>query len=400
MRREFALPDLGEGIAEGVVVGWLVAVDQRVDEDDPLVEVETDKATVEIPSPFRGRVVELVAPEGAATPVGGVLLVIEDDADAVTAPEPPPAPVTQRAAPPAAGPLALPGTRVLARGLGVDLAAVAATGPGGRVTDTDVRRAGSRGLYVEVHGGAGPALLLLHGLGATGAVWGPALAGLAEAWPGRIAVPDLPGHGRSPWSPPYSVGGMAAAVAAALAGLPGIAPDEPLTVVGHSLGSAVGFALATGWFGWEVRATVAVAPVLHRMQGGAPRTPAPRTHGSAADAAAAFLRGSGLAGKVAPDGPEARSGIRAVDGGYTLAADPRTASAAGTPGEALLAAVPGRVHLFGGGDDARATPGSLLDRDPAARIRPGSSHNPHVDDPAWLVAGLAELGLLGRTRDA
>src|SRR6185312_6925230 len=80
MAYEFKLPDLGEGVREGEVARWLVEVGQDVAEDDPLVEIQTDKTTVEIPSPAAGRVAQILVAEGESVPVGTVLVVIGDGA--------------------------------------------------------------------------------------------------------------------------------------------------------------------------------------------------------------------------------------------------------------------------------------------------------------------------------
>jgi pyruvate dehydrogenase E2 component (dihydrolipoamide acetyltransferase) len=127
---EFKLPDLGEGLTEGEVARWLVSEGQEVSEDDPLLEVQTDKTTVEIPSPAAGRIARILVAEGKVVPVGTVLVVIGEDG-AATEPEPEPAAAVR----------ATPLVRRIAQELGVDLAAVEATGPGGRVTEEDVRRA-------------------------------------------------------------------------------------------------------------------------------------------------------------------------------------------------------------------------------------------------------------------
>ena len=84
MAYEFKLPDLGEGLTEGEVARWLVAEGQDVAEDEPLVEIQTDKTTVEIPSPAAGVVARILVPEGAVVPVGTVLVVI--GADGASAP--------------------------------------------------------------------------------------------------------------------------------------------------------------------------------------------------------------------------------------------------------------------------------------------------------------------------
>ena len=79
MAYEFKLPDLGEGLTEGEVARWLVAEGQDVAEDEPLVEIQTDKTTVEIPSPAAGVVSRILVEEGAVVPVGTVLVVIGAD---------------------------------------------------------------------------------------------------------------------------------------------------------------------------------------------------------------------------------------------------------------------------------------------------------------------------------
>jgi pyruvate dehydrogenase E2 component (dihydrolipoamide acetyltransferase) len=79
MAYEFKLPDLGEGLTEGEVARWLVSEGQEVAEDDPLVEIQTDKTTVEIPSPAAGLVARILVAEGDVVPVGTVLVVIGED---------------------------------------------------------------------------------------------------------------------------------------------------------------------------------------------------------------------------------------------------------------------------------------------------------------------------------
>ena len=88
MASAFKLPDLGEGLTEGEVARWLVAEGQEIAEDDPLVEIQTDKTTVEIPSPAAGTVSRILAAEGDVVPVGSVIVVI---ANGAAAPAPAPA---------------------------------------------------------------------------------------------------------------------------------------------------------------------------------------------------------------------------------------------------------------------------------------------------------------------
>ena len=138
MSYEFKLPDLGEGLTEGEIARWLVAEGQEIAEDDPLVEIATDKTTVEIPSPAAGTVTKIFVGEGEVVPVGTVLVVIGSGAAAATDGE---RPVSGTAAPNQVPARATPLVRRLAQELGVDLDAVAGTGSQGRITEQDVRAA-------------------------------------------------------------------------------------------------------------------------------------------------------------------------------------------------------------------------------------------------------------------
>ncbi len=153
MARQFTLPDLGEGLTEAEIVAVLVREGQVIVEDAPLLEVETDKAQVEIPSPIGGRVEKIHVTPGQTVKVGAVLVTFADNGATATAAPPrtvpaptaPTAPPPGRESAPAGGPVAAtPATRRLARELGVDLRTVRGSGPGGRVLDTDVR-AGAAG---------------------------------------------------------------------------------------------------------------------------------------------------------------------------------------------------------------------------------------------------------------
>ena len=141
MPYEFKLPDLGEGLTEGEIARWLVAEGDEIAEDAPLVEIATDKTTVEIPSPAAGLVSRILVAEGDVVPVGTVLVVIGGDA-ACSPPRPKQVTVCYKLRRRRAGRLqATPLVRRVAQELGVDLASVTPTGPGGRVTEDDVRAA-------------------------------------------------------------------------------------------------------------------------------------------------------------------------------------------------------------------------------------------------------------------
>ena len=149
-RITFKLPDIGEGIATAEIVAWHVAVGDVVAEDQPLADVMTDKATVEMESPVAGRIVELGGAAGQSVAIGAMLAVIESDGEDATHPAPPvpvaPVAATTPAAqeppaplPPAVNPkvLASPAVRARAKALGVDLAQVRPEGPHIRHADLD-----------------------------------------------------------------------------------------------------------------------------------------------------------------------------------------------------------------------------------------------------------------------
>jgi pyruvate dehydrogenase E2 component (dihydrolipoamide acetyltransferase) len=153
MAYEFKLPDLGEGLTEGEIARWLVSEGQDIAEDDPLVEIQTDKTTVEIPSPAAGTVSRILAEEGEVVPVGTVIVVIGDGAAAAAEEEQPRAePAPQQVRKRESNSLlqgervqATPLVRRLAQELGVDLGSVQGTGPQGRITEDDVRGAAAGG---------------------------------------------------------------------------------------------------------------------------------------------------------------------------------------------------------------------------------------------------------------
>ncbi len=180
-KKEVVLPDIGEGVTEGELVKYLVKVGDSVKEDQPVAEIMTDKATVEVPSPFTGKVSELKVKEGEIVAIGKALVVLDTDGGATTTatapapsakPEPktPAAPAPQAPAAmamkssdgggnsrpgPAAGGmevyppvaeshvLATPATRRLAREMSVDINRLQGTGNAGRVTREDVLKASS-----------------------------------------------------------------------------------------------------------------------------------------------------------------------------------------------------------------------------------------------------------------
>jgi pyruvate dehydrogenase E2 component (dihydrolipoamide acetyltransferase) len=139
MTFELRLPDVGEGVAEGEIVRWLVPEGAPVREDDLLVEVLTDKANVEIPSPVNGVLARILAQPGRTVKVGEIIALLEATGAVRVPPAPPGAAAPHRT--PGSEVLATPAVRKLAKDLGMDLSKVKGTGSGGRVTEEDVRAA-------------------------------------------------------------------------------------------------------------------------------------------------------------------------------------------------------------------------------------------------------------------
>ena len=205
VREEFKLPDVGEGVAEGELVRWLVEPGDAVEEDQPVAEVETDKALVEVPSPYDGTVAELLAEEGEVVPVGEVIIAFDVPGEGETDAEPAAGASEESEAEAGAGEVdaeadadagadadadeeveagaepsavdtadegaaadaeaaekrsgrvfAPPSARRLARELGVELSTVDGSGPGGRITESDVRAAVEAGGEGEGEAETGP----------------------------------------------------------------------------------------------------------------------------------------------------------------------------------------------------------------------------------------------------
>ncbi len=236
------------------------------------------------------------------------------------------------------------------------------------------------GLRVHQGGSGEPVLLLLHGLGATGDVWQGWRPLLAQRWPGRWLAPDLPGHGGSPPLTSYTFQSLAAAVA-------GIADTgAPTVVLGHSLGGVVALALADGESGVPVQAVIGLGikvawtgEELDRARAAAHRPPA--WFASRDEAAARYLRISGLAGLLAADDPAVDAGLREQHGQWRLAMDPG-AFAVGAPDMTrLLARAQAPVTLARGEHDAMNTDQQLTRLGVPTVTLPGLGHNAHVQSP-------------------
>jgi pimeloyl-ACP methyl ester carboxylesterase len=245
-------------------------------------------------------------------------------------------------------------------------------------------------LRVQRGGDGEPALLLVHGLGATGDVWNGLLDVLSRRWPGSWVVPDLPGHGGSGRLSGYSFGLLAAAMAGT------VQESTRVIVVGHSLGGVVGLAVASGWFGVQVAGVcglgIKVAWTEEELARARELSARPNlVYATRREAAERHLKLAGLTGLVTPDAVVADAALAHGDNGWTVAFDPAV-FAIGAPDMAgLLAASRAPVILAAGEHDHMCSADQLrkLVSDPV--ILPGLGHNAHVEAPDALWPLLERL---------
>jgi pimeloyl-ACP methyl ester carboxylesterase len=280
------MPKWGLTMVSGTVTGWTREEGDPVTEGAPLLTVETEKAVDEVEAPATGILRKIVAAPGSEVPVMGAVAVItapdeelsDDDLSALLAATDAvgaagvaasgaaakPAREARQAARDASGRVnASPAARKRAGELGIDLAAVEATGPGGRITSDDVERAAdllaasaaapqielvelSNGLNLSVLT-AGPTdatdtIVFIHGLGGSQSTWASVLGDFAETH--RIVAIDLPGHGGSDKPAPDAADYTIAGLAAAIGELIEKRDLAPAILVGHSLGGAAALQLA------------------------------------------------------------------------------------------------------------------------------------------------------------
>lgn len=254
-------------------------------------------------------------------------------------------------------------------------------------------------LFAE-QGGRGPDLLvLLHGLGATAAVWQPFLASADRHWPGRWLAIDLPGHGASPPQAAYELTDIAASVARAISSR--AEAGARIVVLGHSLGGAIGLALASGEHGVQAERVfgvgIKVAWSDEDLQRLAAIAAQPRRRfATEPEAWERYLKVSGLAGQadarsatvargVAPHTPDAgASGTPSQVDGWCLAMDPRANGVGRPPFTHLMAAARCPVHLARGREDPLVTLDQLRSLDPAAVDLAARGHNVMVEAPQVL----------------
>jgi pimeloyl-ACP methyl ester carboxylesterase len=246
--------------------------------------------------------------------------------------------------------------------------------------------------WSESGGNGSRVFLLLHGLGATAAVWSGVRRVIEERSLGRWVAPDLGGHGGSAWRRNYTVGDHAAEVAEL------VRDSQELFVIGHSLGAYIALALASRWFGVEVVGVLGVGPKVTwseaDLQGSREIASRPvRRYATAEEAWARYRRASGLDTAVAPTDEWLARGVMKGEEGWRLSQDPRTFGVAGAPFDSLAKSARTRVILARGERDPMVSIAELRTHASQAVEVAGCGHNAQVEKPQAIVDLLQ--GLIG-----
>ncbi len=247
-------------------------------------------------------------------------------------------------------------------------------------------------IWYESGGEGSRTALLLHGLGATAAVWKAVERALQQRGTMRWLAADLGGHGGSDWQASYSVGQLAAQ----LAELVQQQQLRELFIVGHSLGAYVGLALASGWFGIAVRGVLGIGPKINwpatDLQAARELAArAVRCYPTGEEAWARYRRVSGLTADIAPGEQWLARGAVLAEGAWRLTQDPRTFAVAGAPFASLAASATAPVLLARGERDPMVSLQELRAHTSQAHDIPGAGHNAHIEDPPAVVALLEQL---------
>jgi pimeloyl-ACP methyl ester carboxylesterase len=239
-----------------------------------------------------------------------------------------------------------------------------------------------RGLWVRRAGSGTPLLVLLHGMGANGAVWTRLLPILASRWSGRVLIPDLRGHGRSVADGPYDMGTHAADLAALVA----VEGAGSVILVGHSFGGALAALAASERFGIPARHVVAIGVKIHWTDQEVTRArelsrrPA-RSFATREEAVERYLKLSGLAGLADPQSETVAAGVIGQPGAWRAAVDPRVFAAVGPSVPDILRSCAAPLHLAAGEHDPMVTLEHMRAIDPAALVFAGRGHNVHWEAP-------------------
>ena len=248
-----------------------------------------------------------------------------------------------------------------------------------------------------------PLVLLIHGLGTSGAVWSAVARALERQRGVDVLAPDLPGHGAAGAAAPYTLDGLAAAMAAMVMAAcsgsrvaAGAALIRPVLVAGHSLGGYVALALASGRFGFTPRAALSLGAKLsfdaaERARAAEVAARPVRYFATHAEAVTRYRLVAGLTPPQAPDDRSLERGVVREEQGFRLAADPAAFGIVVPDFAALLAAARCPVLVARGEHDALVSRAQCERLGAPTAELAGLGHNAHVEDPARLAALIAGL---------
>jgi pimeloyl-ACP methyl ester carboxylesterase len=254
----------------------------------------------------------------------------------------------------------------------------------------------TEGLWFEEFGAGSDVLLLVHGMGANGAIWDPFLAVAADKWKGRVVVPDLRGHGRSTHHSNYSFGTMASD----LVGL--VQSGDTVSIIGHSLGGALGAFLGTGWFGVDVARVLALSVKVkwtneEIKKGRSLAQSAVRWMPTREDALDRYLRVAGLAGRDRSMTRSAHVGIVEQGGQFRLALDNGAFGSAASGVVGMMQQCRAPLAYLTGEMDPIAPPTDFAEAGLDVAIVDGAGHQLPVDAPeAVWRAFSAQTGQAGQ----
>lgn len=245
-------------------------------------------------------------------------------------------------------------------------------------------------IYADQGGEGETTYVLLHGLGATGAVWQGVRDIISEKKAGRWVIPDLRGHGRSDWAPTYGLGEHAGDVVDLLK------DSDRIVIVGHSMGGLIGLFLATGWFSLNTAGIVVNGTISHWNDGitnsmNALAEKPSRWFEDRSEAVERYLKVSGLIDVLPPDAPQIQSGIVEEAGKYRLAADNKAGTVGGPWMQEFYNISTCPVTLAVGEHDKIVTIEQYRSLDKNAVQIPNVAHNAHVENPEAMWALVEKL---------
>lgn len=245
-------------------------------------------------------------------------------------------------------------------------------------------------LWVDQGGAGDTTYLLLHGGSCNGDVWCRLREIIDNNQAGKWIIPDIRGHGRSPWADFYSIGGFAAALA------PLVGATKRLIIIGHSMGGSIGLAMASGWFKVRVSGVMTIGTLADwsdevLAKGENYMAKPVRVFETREEAQRHYMLVSGLIGLVDIDSPELANGVVAKNGGFCLAADTNILQSSGLSIGELIKPIKCPVRLTCGANDKLVSVQQLRNFDDGALEIPNAAHNAHVENPTAIWQAIKDF---------